>query len=159
MIDLNSIICGYEWEIVHWIKDNYKKLGYDKIIEINDRKCPDFVMLRGGKKIRVEVEIYSSYFVKHKHSFDDVDEVLCLVNDKELSVKVIKIPHLKLWYQLKADDRVDFLLDCPDRILVNHKTGERFHHFQDEWLKLSNERINQIKKNFKEVDFYWARFR
>ena len=33
MINIQNIICGYEIEIVRWIKNHYKELGYEKIIK------------------------------------------------------------------------------------------------------------------------------
>lgn len=159
MVNIQNIICGYEREIISWVKKHYKELGYKKILEADEKKFPDFIMLRDGKKVRVEVEIYSSYFLKHKHNPQEVDEVLCIVNDAKLPIKTIKIKQLKLWYQLETDERVDFFLNCPDTLLINHKTGETVHHFQDDWLNLTKEREMKIRKNLKENDIYWKRFR
>lgn len=150
MINIQNIICGYEREIVRWIKDHYNELGYERIIKADDREFPDFIMLRNGKKVRVEVEIYSSYFLKHKHNPKEVDEVLCIVNDARLPIETIEIKQLKLWYYLKGDDLVDFFKQSPDNLLINHQTGETIHHFQDDWLNLTKEREIQIRKNLNE---------
>ncbi|MBU0457126.1 MAG: hypothetical protein ABH824_05775 [Nanoarchaeota archaeon] len=159
MVNVENTICGYEQEIVAWIRKYYKKLGYDKIIEENKKKVPDFVMQRDGKNVRVEIEMYSSSFLKHKHNPEEVDEVLCIVNDAKLFVKTIEIKELKFWYQLDSDDRVDFFLKCPDTLLVNHRTGEQIHHFQDDWLKLSEEEVNETKENLKKDEWWWKNFK
>jgi|TARA_B100001971_G_scaffold169823_1_gene161715 hypothetical protein len=150
MINIQNIICGYEREIVRWIKIHYKELGYEEIIKADEREFPDFVMLRNGKKIRVEVEIYSNYFLKHKHDIQKVDEILCIVDDAKLSIKTIEIKQLRLWYHLRGDDLIDFFKQSPDNLLINHRTGETIHHFQDDWLNLTKEREIKIRKNLNE---------
>lgn len=150
MVNIQNIICGYEREIIKWIKDNFKELGYEKIIKADERDFPDFIMLKNSRETRVEVEIYSSYFIKHKHNIGGVDEVLCVVNDTKLPVKTMEIEQLKLWYELKGDDLVDFFKQSPDNLLINHKTGETIHHFQEDWLNLTREREMQIRKSLNE---------
>lgn len=150
MVNIQNIICGYEREIVSWIKDHYKELGYEEIIKAEERGFPDFIMLKDGKNIRVEVEIYASYFLKHKHNPKEVDEVLCIVNDTKLPIKTTEIKQLKLWYRLKGDDLVDFFKQSPDSLLINHKTGQTVDHFQDDWSNLTKEREIQIRKNLNE---------
>ena len=109
--------------------------------------------------IRVEVEIYSKSFLKHKHDINQVDEILCIVDDAKLLVKTIEIKDLKLWYYLSADERVDLFKELPDSLLINHKTGEQVYHFQDDWLNLSKEREQEIRKNLRETETVWRRFR
>lgn len=144
---IKNIICGYEHEVIDWIKDNYKLFGYDNILEENKDKLPDFIMIKNGKKIRVEVEIYSSSFIKHKHDPKNVDEVLCVINDLELPVKTIKIKQLRLWYQLQGDELVDFFKAMPDTLLVDHRCGQTIYHFQDDWVNLSEEKEKIIREN------------
>ena len=159
MIKTENIILGYEREIIHWIKEHYKKLGYDKIIKCDTRGFPDFIMEKDGKEIRVEVEIYSKSFLKHKHDINQVDEILCIVDDAKLPVKTVEIKELKLWYHLSADELVDLFKELPDSILINHKTGEQAYHFQDDWLNLSKEREQEIRKNLRETESVWGRFK
>jgi hypothetical protein len=99
-----TILNGYEEEVVSWYRRNYKTLGYDEILEENTRSTPDFVMLRKGKKIKVEIETHSGDFYIHKHKIEDVDEVLCVVLDKELPDKTIKLKQLIMWYQLPENE-------------------------------------------------------
>ncbi len=116
-------------------------------------------MLKNGKKVKVEVEIYASSFLKHNHNPDEVDEVLCVVNDANLPIKTIEIKQLDVWHNPKGDDLVDFFKQTPDTILINHKTHQTLYHFQNEWLNLSKEREMQIreelnKQNLKiDIDF------
>ena len=149
MVNTDNIVCAYESEVVSWIKENYQELGYNEIIEENRNKVPDFVMVRGGKKVRVEVEVYSSSFIKHKHDHEKVDEVLCVINDVKLPVKTIKIEELKLWYQLQGDELVDFFKTIPDSILVDHRSGQTIYHFQDDWINLSKEEENAIRERLR----------
>ena len=159
MIKTENIILAYEYEIISWIKENYKELGYEKIIKCDTRGFPDFIMEKDGKEIRVEVEIYSKSFLKHKHDINQVDEILCIVDDAKLLVKTIEIKDLKLWYYLSADERVDLFKELPESLLINHKTGEQVYHFQDDWLNLSKEREQEIRKNLRETETVWRRFR
>jgi len=150
MINIDNIIRAYEYEVVSWIIEHCKDLGFEKIIEKNDRKVPDLVMLRDGKKVRVEVEMYSSSFLKHKHNPDDADEVLCVVNDKEIPVKTIVIKQLRFWYDLSADELVDFFKEMPDTLMIHHKKGLTVYHFQDEWLNLTPDREKSIRESLRE---------
>lgn len=150
MVDLDNIICAYEHELIHWIKEHYLELGYDEIVEINSQTFPDFVMLRHGKKIRVEAELFSSSFLKHGHDPDKVDEVLCVIKDKELPVKTIKIEQLRMWFELEPDEMVDFFKEMPDALLLQPRSGEIIHHIQDDWVNLTPEREEKIRKNLRE---------
>ncbi|MBS3151459.1 hypothetical protein J4443_03720 [Candidatus Woesearchaeota archaeon] len=142
-----NIICAYEYEIIDWIKENYKLIGYDKLLEENKNKIPDLVMLKNGKKANVEVEIYSSSFVKHKHNPSKIDEVLCLINDSKLSIKTIKIKQLKLWYHLQGNELVDFFKALPDTNLIDHRCNQTIYHHQKEWLNLSEKEERRIREN------------
>lgn len=81
-----------EKQFAEWFKKNYRKFGYEKILRKDIRECPDFIMLKSGKKCGVELEIFSSNFLLHKHNLDSVDEILCLIKDIELGkpIKIIK---------------------------------------------------------------------
>lgn len=83
-----------ESELKKWFIDNYPKLGYSKIIRKDIGICPDFIMSKDGKEIRVELETVTSNFLLHKHSFDDVDEIICVKKDIELKKPIIEINEL-----------------------------------------------------------------
>jgi hypothetical protein len=74
--------------------DNYKKFGYEKIIRRDIGICPDLIMLRNGKEIRLELETKASHFLAHKHSFDSVDEIICVHKDIELKKPTIEVEEL-----------------------------------------------------------------
>lgn len=159
MIKTENMILAYEFEVINWIKEHYKDLGYDKIIKCDTRGFPDFIMEKDGKVIRVEVEIYSKSFLKHKHDINLVDEILCIIDDAKLPIKTIEIKNLTLWYHLSADELVNLFKELPDSLLINHKTGEQVHHFQKDWLSLTKEREQEIRKNLRETESVWKRFR
>lgn len=83
IMNVQKIIRAYEHEVVQWVKNHHKELGYDKILSENKDKIPDFIMVRNCKNIKVEIEIYASHFLKHKHDPKKVDEVLCVVPLKQ----------------------------------------------------------------------------
>ena len=78
-----------EKEFAEWFKKNYKSLGYEKIIRKDIGVCPDFIMLKNDQARRVELETFSSNFLLHEHSYEDVDEIVCLKNDAKLEKKTI----------------------------------------------------------------------
>lgn len=78
-----------EEEVCNWFEDNFKQLGYDSIIERNKRSFPDYVMVKNGEKVKVEIETVLSHFNYHKHNLDDVDDVVCIKKDTDLPLNVI----------------------------------------------------------------------
>lgn len=83
-----------EKQFAKWFKENYKTLGFSKIVRGDISRCPDFVMLRDGKEIGVELETFASNFLVHKHNYNKVDEIVCLVKDVELGKPVKEIKEL-----------------------------------------------------------------
>jgi len=59
-----------------WFVLNHQKLGYDKVLESYLTKTPDFIMLKGDKRVKVELEIFSKNARAHK--INEVDEVVCV---------------------------------------------------------------------------------
>ncbi len=84
-----------ESEFKDWFLDNFKTLGYSKIIKDNKGKFPDFFMLKNNKKIGVELETLLSNFILHRHNAEKVDEVVCIIKDISLKVPTIKVEGLK----------------------------------------------------------------
>jgi len=93
-----------ESDFRNWFKENYRKLGFSKIIESSTKGFPDFVMLENGKNVRVELETKSSNFKLHEHPSDKIDKVICITEDVRLNVPTIKIEGIKL-----ATDDMDSL--------------------------------------------------
>jgi len=90
-------IINKESEFHEWFLDNYKKLGYEKMIRKDKGVFPDFIMLKNGKEIGVELETLSSNFINHKHNEDKVNELLCIKNDiqsKLLNIPIIEVKEL-----------------------------------------------------------------
>jgi len=82
-----------EHQFHEWFKNNFSLIGFDGIKEerIGRDGSPDFIMIRGNKEVRVELETLSGNFLLHKHDPKRVDLVVCLVKDKELPVKTVEI--------------------------------------------------------------------
>ena len=85
-----------EFEFNNWFKINYKKLGFSKIIKDNGGRFPDFIMEKDGKKVRIELETYSSNFILHKHPINKTDFVVCIEKDIDLPVQTIIAKNFKL---------------------------------------------------------------
>tara|TARA_Y100000310_G_C20482744_1_gene715480 strand:- start:253 stop:735 length:483 start_codon:yes stop_codon:yes gene_type:complete len=92
-----------ELDLTNWFKQNYKKLGFSKIIKFNSSSFPDFIMLEGNKEIRIELEMKSSNFILHKHPINEVDRVICVTEDQKLPIPTIIIPDVeKIEFNQKA---------------------------------------------------------
>ncbi|HUS50534.1 MAG TPA: hypothetical protein VMZ91_10240 [Candidatus Paceibacterota bacterium] len=85
-----------ESDFRNWFKKNYGKLGFSKIVKSSTNGFPDFIMLKGNKKIRVELEIKSSNFKLHNHPIEGVDKVLCIIEDVKLKLPTIKVKGIRL---------------------------------------------------------------
>lgn len=84
-----------ELELKRWFEKNFKKLGFSKIIRRDVGVFPDFIMLKGNKKVRVELETKSSNFILHNHNPEKVDKVVCVKKDVNLDIPVIEIRELQ----------------------------------------------------------------
>ncbi len=80
-----------ELEFQTWFKKNYKKLGFSKIIKANSKCFPDFIMLKDGKEIKIELEIKTSNFISHKHPIEKVDKVICINKDVDLGIPTMEL--------------------------------------------------------------------
>lgn len=85
-----------EKDFENWFKKNYKKLGFSKIIRYNQQRFPDFVVMQGNKKVKIELEIKSSNFLLHKHPINKVDKVICIEKDADLNIPIILLNNFKL---------------------------------------------------------------
>jgi hypothetical protein len=98
-----------EKEFANWFKKNYSELGYTRIYKENKNSFPDFVMVREGKKVNVEIELRSSHFILHKHPISEVDEIICIDDDVKLNKPVIEVK--KFVYQPRKSTRISIALD------------------------------------------------
>ncbi len=107
--DKRKMIAYGEGSIEEWFKKNYKSLGFDRILKKQWNKTPDFIMLKDGKEVKVEIEFRSSSFIKHKHKVSEVDYVVCCVKDVELdkSIKVISLNHIFISYNDEIYPAID----------------------------------------------------
>jgi hypothetical protein len=98
-----------ESEFRQWFEKNYEELGYSSIVRKDIGIFPDYIMLRENKKVKVELEIFSSSFISHKHPVANVDEVICIKKDADLPVKVIEVSELNYKKENKRGVRVQEL--------------------------------------------------
>ena len=120
--EMNKTLIRTEAEFNNWFMQNHKKIGYEKIIRKDIGKFPDFIMLKNGKKVKVELETELSNFILHKHNIKYVDEIICIKNNLNkgvISKPVIEIKKLEYLPKLSRvsatinkslDDKLDELL-------------------------------------------------
>jgi len=87
-------IIKFEKQFAEWFKKNHKKLGFSRIIRGDIHKCPDFIMLRDGLEVGVELETIASNFILHKHDSSKVDEIWCLEKDIDLEKPIRVVTEL-----------------------------------------------------------------
>lgn len=74
-----------------WFDNNFEIFGFDNIVESRSTGFPDYTMLKNGEEVDVELETLSSNFITHGHDPEQVDLVICLVEDEKLPVKALEI--------------------------------------------------------------------
>lgn len=136
-----------EKEFSDWFKMNYEKYGFSKIVRKNISTSPDFIMLKKGKEVGVELETLASNFILHKHDIKKIDFVLCLVKDLELGIPLIKVKELifKPKYRritLSLDDKVykEFQKVCNEQDIVVSKRVERLMSEETELINKNKRR-------------------
>lgn len=129
-----------EFELKHWFRKNYKKLGFSKIIKENSKNCPDFVMLEKGKEVKIELEIKSSNFILHKHPVKMVDKVICIEKDLELDVPIIELKNFK---------KIRFNEESPYSI-----KNQILNLFKKEKVMTSSEIAKKLNLNWNTADKY-----
>ena len=123
-----------EAEFKKWFVENHTKLGFSKIIRKDIGICPDFIMLKEGKEVGVELETVSSNFLSHKHSLDDVDEIICIIKDMELGKPVTAVDELefvgnsnkKVTLSIEEDVYNNFQKYCEENAIMLSKKIELF---------------------------------
>lgn len=91
-----------EGGVVAYFEVHHKELGFTHILKKQTDRTPDFICLRNGKEVKVEIEYFSSSFFAHRHKVEDVDVVICASKDKEIAeVEIITLDHvLKPYWSL-----------------------------------------------------------
>jgi predicted HTH transcriptional regulator len=129
-----------ESDLNNWFKKNYKKLDFSKIFRYDVGGFPDFIMLRGGKKVRVELEVKSSNFVLHKHPANEVDEVICIEKDVDLKVPITELKNFKL---AAFDKQSSYSM-----------TNQIYDLFRKEKIMTASEVVKFLKVSWNTVDSY-----
>ncbi len=122
-----------ELEFSNWFKKNYSKLGYTEIIRKDNGSYPDYIMKRGDKEIRVELETTLSNFILHKHDKSKVDEIVCIKKDLDLDIPIIKTKRLKF---IPIKERVSFTVDEGtskkiEKLIKEKKYRNKSHFIED----------------------------
>ena len=92
-------VCILFGRLMPYIGEELRRLGFNSsefYIDEWTEKPTDSVLRVGNQELRVEFELYSSNFVKHKHSVEDCDLVVCWEKDWEPppQVKVLELSGL-----------------------------------------------------------------
>lgn len=138
------MIVKSELEFKNWFIDNFKRLGYSKIIRDNKGKFPDFFVLKNDKKMGVELETLLSNFILHKHILKKVDEVVCIVKDIPLGVPTIHVKELKYSSSTKRvsatvdEETIKVISEALKKGIYRNKS-----HFIEEAIKLLKKRGNE----------------
>jgi len=90
--DTRKKVAFGEDTIVEWFMENYKSLGFEKILKKQWNKTPDFIMLRDGGEVKVEIEHKTSSFIQHGHRVSEADVVVCCIEDVKLDERIKVIP-------------------------------------------------------------------
>jgi len=132
-----SFIIRNEKQFAKWFKKNYKLLGFSKIVRGDISRCPDFVMVKDGKEVGVELETSSSNFLAHKHDIQKVDEVVCLINDAKLNIPttVVKFPGVIYLGKRKVT------------LSIDHKTYSDFQRYCEENAIMLSKKIELFMKS------------
>ncbi|MBU0977929.1 MAG: hypothetical protein KKD18_05925, partial [Nanoarchaeota archaeon] len=126
---MKSIIKNEE-QFARWFRKNYKKLGYSKIVRGDISRFPDFVMIRNGREVCVELETAASNFIVHKHNINKVDGIVCLVKERGLGkpVRIVKDVEYQgnikvtLSFNSKVDEK--FKKFCKNNAIILSKKPE-----------------------------------
>lgn len=132
-----------ESELKKWVIDNYEKLGYSGIKRKDIGECPDLILLRNGEEVKIELETVASNFLSHKHPFDKVDEIICIVKDMDLEKPVTSIDEL----EFKGNSNVKVTLS------IDNQVYEKFQKFcNDNAIMLSKKLELEMLRIMKEKE-------
>ena len=134
-------IMDSELKFSKWFEKNFNKLGYSKIIRGDNGRFPDYIMLKKGKEVRVELETLSSNFILHKHDKNKVDEVVCIKKDVELGIPIKEVEGLKyIPSKVKVSATVDeSTINIIKILLKKGKYRNKSHIIEEAIKKLKDE--------------------
>jgi len=132
-----------EYQFHEWFKKNFDMFGFDKIKEerLGSAGYPDFIMIKSGKEVRVELETASSHFIQHKHDPKGADLVICLVNDKEIPVKTLEITP----FESTALDRTTIQISIKTRSRLKMLAAIRDTTYNDILDEITKNEILRLK--------------
>lgn len=142
-----KILIQSESEFKKWFVENYKKLGYSMILRKDIGEFPDFIMLKNKKKVKVELETLSSHFILHKHDIHKVDEIVCIIKDKDIdNIIVNEIPYLT--YESKIT-RISATIDKETEELIDFIVKNSYCRNQSHAIELAIQILGKEVKNGK----------
>jgi len=127
-----------------WFLKNYRNLGYSKIVRKDIGIFPDFIMIKNGKEIKVELETLSSNFILHGHDINGVDEVVCIRKDIPLNVSTIEISELEFSPRIK---RISATIDKKTGKLLDSLMKDRSYRNKSHVIEDAIEKLWEGKKN------------
>jgi hypothetical protein len=68
----------------------YDVLGFDGIVHVGTR-CPDCIVVRQGRTLRVEFEHRASNYLNHRHATNQADVLVCWTADTDLGIETIEL--------------------------------------------------------------------
>ncbi len=126
-----------ESELKEWFIKNHQKLGYRKIVRKDIGIFPDFIVLNNqNKEVRVELETKASNFILHKHSMEEVDEIVCIKKDIKLPKSIKEVKQLKF----KEPSKIKVTLSIEEEIYNS------FQKFCEENAVMLSKRIELLMK-------------
>jgi len=136
-----------EKDLSNWFIENYRKVGYQKIIKDNKGRFPDFIMSKDNKARGVELEILSSNFLSHKHDINKVDDIVCLIKDINLKANIIELSNLEYIPKVvRVSATVDKkTIKILDEIMKSGKYRNK-SHIVEEAINLMEEKYAKNKK-------------
>jgi|GEM_PF-71339 len=77
-----------------WFEDNFRTLGF-KEMKKKGETPGEYVMETEEGEVRVKLETLSSNFFRHEHDTNEIDMVICLLENEKLPVDTVEILGLK----------------------------------------------------------------
>jgi DNA-binding MarR family transcriptional regulator len=106
----------------------YDVLGFEGIVHVGTR-CPDCIVVRQGRTVRVEFEHRSSNYLNHRHALTQADVLVCWTADMDLAMETIELKSAlqdrQRFQKVKPDLRTGRILADSERREAARKPANR----------------------------------
>jgi len=106
----------------------YDVLGFEGIVHVGTR-CPDCIVVRKGRSLRVEFEHRSSNYLNHRHALTQADVLVCWTQDMDLAIETIELRSVlrdrQRFRKAKPDLRTGKILADAERREAARKVSNR----------------------------------